>query len=112
MEPSTPHDSYQLRQRSPHAISTVDASLPGHEPAADTSVTALENEDHLDDPQQWSSLKKLCHIIPVGSLVSAVTMGSSIISPAADQIAEEFGVSREAAILPFVSINLIVVSLT
>ena len=55
------------------------------------------------NPQEWSSVKKIGHIIPVGAIVLAVTMGSSIISSGAQQIEDEFGVSREASILPFVS---------
>lgn len=82
--------------------STSDASVQCHQEEANTRFIALEDGSTVVDPQNWSSLKKLCHIGPVASLVMAVVLGSSIISPAADQIAEEFEVSREAAILPFV----------
>ena len=48
-------------------------------------------------------MKKIGHILPVSTIVLAVTMGSSIISSGTQQIEEEFGVSREVSILPFVS---------
>lgn len=102
MEASIPSETYQLRERTPHMASASSAIVPSHQEEANTRVTALEDAS-VDDPQNWSSLKKLCHILPVASLILAVTMGTSIISSAADQIAEEFEVSREAAILPFVS---------
>lgn len=69
----------------------------------DDDLSDWDGPDDQGNPQRWSTMKKLCHIVPVGAIVLAVTMGSSIISPAAQQIEDEFGVSREAAVLPFVS---------
>lgn len=102
METSLSSETYQLRERTPHMASTTVATVSSPQEEAETRITALEDASTTDDPQNWSALKKLCHIVPVASLVLAVTLGTSSISPAADQIAEEFEVSREAAILPFV----------
>ena len=71
--------------------------------STDQALSDWDGPEDRDNPQRWDSMKKLCHIVPVGAIVLAVTMGSSIISPAAQQIEDEFGVSREAAVLPFVS---------
>lgn len=84
--------------------------LPSDDEAQITRTDALVEDGAGQDasssrtnPQLWSPTKKLCHIVPVGMMVFAVTLGSSIISAGAPEIGQEFHVSSVAPILPFVS---------
>lgn len=86
-----------------------DLTAPEHE-----EVAAQLSSDHAEaqpdcsldqsSPLTWTPIKKLCHIVPVGMLVFAVTFGSTVISAGADRIEEEFHVSHVASVLPFVSL--------
>lgn len=81
------------------------AFLSYHTANSDTNFIGWDGPNDPGNPQKWSSMKKLCHILPVGAIVLAVTMGSSIVSSAAEQIQDEFRVSHEAAVLPFVNLS-------
>ncbi|KAH3912956.1 hypothetical protein HBI56_089610 [Parastagonospora nodorum] len=56
--------------------------------------------ENKDNPRNWSSLKKACHIIPVSMLCLSVTAGSSMITPGVFAVAHKFHVSHTVALLP------------
>lgn len=67
------------------------------------SVTTAQDWDGPDDPDNpynWSTWKKMGHFWPTAFLSFAVTVGSSLISPATQALQDEFHVSRTAAIVP------------
>ncbi|KAF2169124.1 hypothetical protein M409DRAFT_52412 [Zasmidium cellare ATCC 36951] len=67
------------------------------------SVTTAQDWDGPDDPENpynWSTWKKMRHFWPTAFLAFAVTVGSSLISPANQALQEAFHVSRTAAIVP------------
>ena len=80
---------------------TTQASHGSHGPAT-RIVTAVDwsGPDDPENPQRWPLWKKAYHTAAIGSLAFAVTIGSSMITPATPEIAVEFNVSRTAAILP------------
>lgn len=68
-----------------------------------TNVVAADDWDGPDDPgnpQNWSGFKKTYHFFPIAFISFAVTVGSSVVSPANEDFQRAFGVSRTAAILP------------
>lgn len=68
-----------------------------------TPARAADDWDGPDDPanpQNWSGFKKTYHFFPIAFISFAVTVGSSIVSPANEDFQRAFGVSRTAAILP------------
>lgn len=69
------------------------------EPAARV-VTATDWTGPLDpgNPHNWSLLKRCYHTFAVGAISFAVTAGSSLITPAIPEIAQDFNVSRTAAV--------------
>lgn len=71
-----------------------------HEPAT-RIVTAVDwnGPDDPGNPLNWPLWKKCYHTAAIGSLAFAVTIGSSMITPATPEIAVQFGVSRTASIL-------------
>lgn len=73
----------------------------GHAPATRT-VTAQDwnGPDDPDNPQNWTFLKKALHFWPTAILAFAVTTGSSLISPANQDLQTYFNISRTAAIVP------------
>ena len=70
-------------------------------PASSSSEKILVKFDEKDpaDPKTWSPLYKGWLTFLLGMLALSASLGSSIISPADDKIAEMMGVSQEAAIL-------------
>lgn len=79
---------------------TTQASRTTHEPA--TRITTAVDWSGPDDPgnsQNWSLLRRSYQTLAIGALSFAVTCGSSVISPATLQIADDLSVSRTAAIL-------------
>lgn len=56
--------------------------------------------DDPDNPWNWPLRKRVWHVIIPSLFSLAVTFGSSVYSPAVDQVAEIFDVSTTAAILP------------
>lgn len=81
----------------------------GYEPATKT-VTAQDwtSLDDPENPHNWSMFKRIMHVWAVASLGMAVTIGSSIITPATPEIEKLFHASRTAAIL---SLSLFVLGL-
>jgi multidrug resistance protein len=77
------------------------ASHGPHEPAT-RIVTAVDwnGPNDPENPLLWPTWKKIYSTVAIGSLAFAVTIGTSMISPATPLIAEEFGIGRTAAILP------------
>lgn len=56
--------------------------------------------DDPGNPMNWSHFKKWRHVMATASLSFAVTVGSSMVSPANEDLQRKFHVSRTAAILP------------
>ena len=79
---------------------TTRASHGSHGPAT-RIVTAVDwnGPNDPENPLLWSTTKKVYQVGAIGSLAFAVTIGTSMISPAVPDIAEEFNVSRTASIL-------------
>lgn len=79
---------------------TTQASHGTHGPAT-RIVTAVDwyGPDDPENPLLWPLWKKIYGSGAIGGLAFAVTIGTSMITPATPEIAEEFRVSREAAIL-------------
>ncbi|KAK5168067.1 uncharacterized protein LTR77_006635 [Saxophila tyrrhenica] len=77
------------------------ASHTSHEPAT-RIVTAVDwtGPDDKGNPMLWPLWKKGYQTMAIGSLACAITSGSSLISPATLEIAEQFQVSRTVALLP------------
>jgi len=73
-----------------------------HGEPATRSLTAQDwtGPDDPENPMNWSLTKRTLHMIPIAFLAFAVTAGSSLITPATEEIAEHFQVSLTAAILP------------
>ena len=69
--------------------------------AAEQNEPILVRFDEGDpaNPQNWSSWYKVWITFLLGMLALSASLGSSIISPATDTIAEIFGMSQEVSIL-------------
>jgi MFS family permease len=68
---------------------------------ADTPKTATDwtGPDDPENPHNWPLPKKLYHLFVTAVLSFAVTYGSSAYSPGISQVAQDFHISEEAAIL-------------
>jgi len=79
------------------------AALHDAESQTTPSVDDWEGPDDVDDPMNWSSIKKAFHTAATAFLGFflgfAVTAGSSLITPATPEIETHFGVSQTASIL-------------
>ena len=91
-EPNAPYDLEKAPTQATHG---------SHGPAT-RIVTAVDwtGPDDPGNPLGWPTWKKIYGTAAIGSLAFAVTIGTSMISPATLEIAAEFNVSRTAAILP------------
>ncbi|SMQ45569.1 unnamed protein product [Zymoseptoria tritici ST99CH_1A5] len=88
-------DSYDVEKAS------TTHSKTKHDPA--TPVVTAQDWTRPDDPgnpHNWSRWKKARHFWPVAFLGFACTTGSSIISPANQDLQQDFDISRTAAIVP------------
>ncbi|KXL44167.1 hypothetical protein M433DRAFT_68591 [Acidomyces richmondensis BFW] len=95
--------AYELEKASTHHT-----TQPG-EPAARTPTAQdWTGPGDAENPMNWSLTKRTLHMIPIAFLAFAVTAGSSLITPATEEIAQHFHVSVTAAIL---SLSLFVVGL-
>lgn len=65
-----------------------------------TSAADWSSPTDPDNPYNWPMFKRAYHMFAPGTLAFAVTAGTSLVTPAAPQIAAEFGVSDIAALLP------------
>lgn len=66
------------------------------------AVTTLSDWDGPEDcanPQNWPLRRRIYYIIAPGALALSVSVASSLITPGTDLIAQEFKVSKTAAIL-------------
>ena len=80
---------------------TTQATRASREPA--TRITTAADWSGPDDPENpmiWPVWRKAYQTFAIGMLSFAVTCGSSIISPATPNIAQDLQISRTAAILP------------
>lgn len=87
------------RRKTEKPLSEMGAGKPYPPPLPDREEYVVEFMG-VDDPlhaQNWPMKKKLGIATLVAYLSLAVTMGSSIFSPATPHVAREFGVSNEAA---------------
>lgn len=80
---------------------TVTQHTQGSTGHARRIVTAVDwtGPDDPGNPLNWRLARRAYQTAAIGSLAFAVTFGSSIITPALPEIAEEFGISRTVAIL-------------
>lgn len=86
--------AYELEKASTHHT-----TQPG-EPAARTPTAQdWTGPGDAENPMNWSLTKRTLHMIPIAFLAFAVTAGSSLITPATEEIAQHFHVSVTAAIL-------------
>lgn len=90
-QPHSEHDLEKATTRQSHGSH--------HEPATRiVTATDWSGPDDPGNPHNWSLPKKCYHTFAVGAISFAVTVGSSLITPAIPEIAEHFGVSRTAAV--------------
>lgn len=77
----------------------VDSKMPT---ASNRIVTAQDwsGPDDPHNPLNWTFLKKACHFWPTAIWAFSVSVGSSLISPANQDLQSYFGISRTAAIVP------------
>jgi multidrug resistance protein len=68
-------------------------------PRIPASALDWDGPDDPGNPQNWTTFKKAWHTGATATLGFAVTIGSSMITPATPEIARHFDVSRTAAIL-------------
>ena len=80
---------------------TTQATRASHHEPVTKIATAIDwsGPDDKENPQIWPHWKKAYHTFSIGFLAFAVTAGTSIITPSTTEIAIQFNVSREAAIL-------------
>ncbi|EME46328.1 hypothetical protein DOTSEDRAFT_70353 [Dothistroma septosporum NZE10] len=89
--------------RTGHDLEQVITKDKGKEHTTATrTVTAQDwnGPDDPDNPQNWMFLKKALHFWPTAILAFSVTTGSSLISPANQDLQRYFDISRTAAIVP------------
>jgi multidrug resistance protein len=65
------------------------------------ALTDWTGPDDLDNPQRWSLQKKVYHTIIPTSIAFLCPFGSSVYTPARNEIMAQFGVSKEVSLLPF-----------
>lgn len=97
----TSHESsiQEVRRDDPEKALSLSSNHDQHT----TIARAADDWDGPNDPgnpQNWSGFKKTYHFFPIAFISFAVTVGSSIVSPANEDFQRAFGVSRTAAILP------------
>jgi hypothetical protein len=66
---------------------------------APKTATDWTGPDDLENPHNWPLPKKLYHLFVTAALSFSVTYGSSTYSPGIPQVAQDFHISEEAAIL-------------
>lgn len=83
---------------------TTDLESGQATPSEETKQTVKADDwngpNDPDNPWNWSLRKRMWHVLIPSLFSLAVTFGSSVYSPAVDQVAEVFDVSTTAAILP------------
>lgn len=67
--------------------------------ANDPFLVGWDSDTDEENPRNWSTGYKIWITFVLGMLALAASMGSSIISPAADQISNYVGVSTEVTVL-------------
>ena len=65
----------------------------------DPNIVDWEGDNDPENPRNWSTEYKGWITVQLGFLALSASLGSSIISPAEDAIAEYVGVSSEVAVL-------------
>lgn len=64
----------------------------------DPNIVKWDEKDP-ENPRNWPTVKKALITVQLGMLAMAASLGSSIISPASDELAAEFGLSPVASVL-------------
>ncbi|PPJ57962.1 hypothetical protein CBER1_09414 [Cercospora berteroae] len=80
------------------------SKAPTQAPAQSTSSTTLDwdSGSDPDNPQNWSIGRKWYQTIMPASIALVVTLGSSIITPAREEIQMEFSTNFTLSLIPFV----------
>ena len=65
----------------------------------DPNIVDWDGPDDQENPRNWSTLYKSWLTFQLSMLALAASMGSSIIAPADDTVAQYVGVSSEVAVL-------------
>lgn len=73
-------------------------SRPNSDSGEDRNIVGWDKNDK-ENPREWQTRYKIFVTFQLGLLALAASLGSSIISPATDTIAQVVGVSEEAAVL-------------
>lgn len=94
--------SYQ--EAASHGPSESKAPVKPQAPAQNASSTTLDWDSEVDpdNPQNWSVGRKWYQTIMPASIALVVTLGSSIISPAREEIQNEFSTNFTVSLIPFV----------
>lgn len=71
----------------------------GEQGKKDPNEVGWEGDNDQENPRNWSTGYKTWITFQLGMLALAASMGSSIIAPAEDDIAQYVGVSREVTVL-------------
>lgn len=96
----TPEEEEAWKTRTPP--NDEETALPSdkdEKPTKDPNIVDWEGEDDEENPRNWSSGYKSWITVQLGLLALAASLGSSIISPAENVIANYVGVSSEVAVL-------------
>nr|POF14435.1 polyamine transporter 4 [Quercus suber] len=74
------------------------------EPKSPAATAALEwdSAEDADDPHNWRKSKRIYHTFVVAATAVTCTIASSIYTPGRQEVQDEFHVSYEVALLPYV----------
>ena len=99
--------SHNLTLSSPIHIEPAQTQLPVEQDAKDQTSKSSEKDTHLvdwepkdpDNPRNFRTAFKVWITFQLAMLATAVSIGSSIIAPAEDAIAQYTGISKEVSVL-------------
>lgn len=101
---SSPSSSHLdgIQQTQPHPL--MDQQNSRHTPEANTAVAEMDwsSPYDKDNPRNWSIGRKYYQTCMVSFIALTVSIGSSVLTPGREGIQQEFGLSYEVSLLPFV----------
>ncbi|KAK4506304.1 hypothetical protein PRZ48_000034 [Zasmidium cellare] len=88
-------------EKSP-GVDSPDIEHNGARTKSPSTAKDWDRPDDIENPQNWPLWKRLYHTTIPAAIGFLCPFGSSVYTPGHQEVMQEFGVSRELALLPFV----------